>query len=663
MSARTGVRGPQGPAGAPGADGAQGLIGPQGPQGPQGPAGEGGGGTSNVTSIFDYGVAGDGVTYDSDALQAYLDATSLRGGDILGMNSVTELPAKGDARWSKGSAPQRAAFVGRYRLDKPLLVRNSQTVIRGCGPLKAVLEPATPFPAIFVCGPQTTYTATALATGSGTSLQLGPSTWGQSIEFYDYAGNRGLLHGLSNFTFECFIKLRSGPAAGTILAASSGIRAYSEAGKQAFELGFLTGNNNKPHAKLQLRSGGTGTGAQYFVQGATDLTVGQIHHLRFVFNGALGWIRIYLDGVQIGTTTVPVGSTIYQTYAETFMLGKLSGHFPDVNPAAYGPECDVDSVSLWSIARNTANFSPPTAKTTYTYPSTPAGLIQLYNFDVAHGPFTKVRLPASIDTVGIGSWAEVKRSSSIDAWVYNVLIENLWFVGGSHCVLANNALFVKLRDLTCQNPAQVALFLRENSYGNVVERIHFAGNNRGSLWMTIASGVSVARDLQINGGAFQVLFAGNQLSHRLENVELAIGYSNVHCGLLVKDLTGGSGGFAFTGSNLQLYDEGAAPSYDDFFCSLCIAQIRSSRVDGVSSFYQRSRPSSAPVIWYDGGGTHRLDGVILEPWEGTGTGGHQIGFMGTPTSVAVAAGVKNPSVQGSVPLVLVGDAAKITEVP
>jgi hypothetical protein len=109
-------------------------------------------------------------------------------------------------------------------------------------------------------------------------------------------------------------------------------------------------------------------GAEIALTSTTTITDGVYHHVELVLSPSGG--KFFIDGVLVAsnaTTMTGAGAV----YTDTFGIRTFAGN-------AYNWDIgDVDEVVIWSTARHSANFTPPTVAT----PDNSAGLVALWHLD------------------------------------------------------------------------------------------------------------------------------------------------------------------------------------------------------------------------------------------------------------------------------------------
>ena len=121
------------------------------------------------------------------------------------------------------------------------------------------------------------------------------------------------------------------------------------------------------------------------------VTTGVWHHVALTVNAtaAGGTAYLFLDGTSVTSAAIPAaalsnmqgalagtltGAFITASSLNVLSLGNFLVSSPPANPFAPGL---IDAVAIWSTARYTSPFTPPTAP----YVGTETGLLSLYNLD------------------------------------------------------------------------------------------------------------------------------------------------------------------------------------------------------------------------------------------------------------------------------------------
>jgi hypothetical protein len=149
------------------------------------------------------------------------------------------------------------------------------------------------------------------------------------------------------WTAECFFKIASAPASFAGIFTCGALNTW------------LTVNSA---GKLFLNTSFTS------LTGTTNVCDNAWHHVRLVMNGDLG-MQLYLGGVLEATTSTGYAPDATATTSQ-FTLGGL--HFGSNNFTG-----SLDEFAVWTIAKNTSGFTPPSAP----YTGTETGLYALYHLD------------------------------------------------------------------------------------------------------------------------------------------------------------------------------------------------------------------------------------------------------------------------------------------
>jgi len=309
----------------------------------------------NVNGIFNvkaFGAKGDGITDDSGAIQAAIDAACAVNTGSDGAGNYTNVA--GQVLFP--SAP--------YYLLNPLWMNCSGLQLIGTGRYSSVLEPAYDFGktiAVVGTGYQGLPTVASLVTGPGNAADFTVSQSNYYLNLREWGGRFGPLgtpdglnlNGLSAFTIEAYIK---DVTAGDGIIVSSG-SVPSSAGFAAASLLRINGGNLDAYL--------TTTTGSHDDTGAA-VAVGTIQYVALTYDGAT--LRLY-DCAPGASSCAPEASvaatgTIVQDPTEDVDIGRWGGQsWPNGSAEEGAIKGYIDSVRISKVARWTGTIATvPNAK-------------------------------------------------------------------------------------------------------------------------------------------------------------------------------------------------------------------------------------------------------------------------------------------------------------
>jgi len=309
----------------------------------------------NVNGIFNvkaFGAKGDGITDDSSAIQAAINAACAVNSGSDGAGNYTNV------------AGQVLLPSAAYYLLNPLWMNCSGLQLAGTGRYSSVLEPAYDFGktiAVVGTGYQGLPTVASLVTGPGNAADFTLSQSNYYLNLREWGGRFGPLgtpdglniNGLSAFTIEAFIK---------DVTAGDGIVVGS---------GSVPGSAGFAAASLLRINGGSLDAYLTTTSGAHDATgaavpLNTIKYVAMTYDGTT--LRLY-DCTPGATSCAPDASvaatgTIVQDPTEDVDIGRWAGQsWPNGSSEENAIKGYIDSVRISKIARWTGTIANvPNAK-------------------------------------------------------------------------------------------------------------------------------------------------------------------------------------------------------------------------------------------------------------------------------------------------------------
>jgi len=304
-------------------------------------------------NVRDFGAVPDDTNDDWGAIQAAINAASA------------------------GNGPYGTVYIprGTYYVSKPLHItkgikfygagRGSTTITGYSADQGAVLVVSPPTSLGYNGIP----TGPSLATGAGNSMYL-DGTYNYELNLREAGAVE--LDGRSSVTLELFYKPNFSVSAGQFNIISSS--------------GSVTGPDGSNAISLQHTDNDSITGivcvggAMRILQTPSNtVSIGNVYHLALTYDGSM--VRLFVNGVLKASQAAT--GTINQKVAEDFVIGPKVGGFMETTFYNQMAKGWVDSVRISATARYTANFTAPTAKSSFDGNT----LFQL-NFDNNYDEFT-----------------------------------------------------------------------------------------------------------------------------------------------------------------------------------------------------------------------------------------------------------------------------------
>jgi len=513
-----------------------------------------------------YGAKGDGLTDDTAAIQAALNAACALGAAV-GSSETLLFPA----------GTYATSFPILSNCGTPVLFRgeseNTAVIKAVSGALfPIVMHDGKGYLANMITAAGGSLTGTSLASGPGSSLVWGASSQ-QFYDLEDAANGVGpySLSGAGAFSIEGFLNYAGGAPGDIYIAQSNGddLNLPNNA-SSAMQLFLVPGSPNKIAGCITTSvTGFTCTSA------GGSITAGTTYEFEWSYDGSN--LRVF-EGLPGGTTTlagsVAATGTIVQKPSEVFALGDggsgliMTGENLQTNAHWIG---QLDSIRLSTVARHAATYTAPTAKF-----ASDGSTVLLLNNENQKDIFVQASYVGGLGAVGVGPpvWMPLHSNALAGGNTHGGFF-NLSMSGGSYSVLAIGALYTTFDHVNAGGAAHYGIKMFNNCYGPRFEHLTVVANPFAESGLTLSDNSGLAQLTWIfqtgsyygmqmvdAGGTYSMLFlnpgssqvagmdiASTDLFHSYSIHELAIDFESGGSQVPVK--LWGSGNYQFYGGDFQ----------------------------------------------------------------------------------------------------------------
>lgn len=402
-----------------------------------------------------YGAVGDGLTDDTAAIQAALNAAPA--------NSQVVIPE------------------GSYKTSKPVYFGSSTRVhLRGDSVRSSMLSPtAFAGPAVYMRATETPNATGAPLVGStGYSLYF-PSTAGNAWVGLDLRETGQVeMHGWTAFCIEGYWKPEANDGVfiasnGKVMRGDTGVAGAS--GDRAIYI-YRSGTQIVIDCCLS-------TGYFTLFTGG-NIANGATAHIAVNYNGAK--LECFLNGVSVGS--VAKTGTVVQKKWESMVLGATFTGMLNTELLAGGPNGWVDQIHISSQSRYTANFTPPTTRN-----DNRGGDALWLGCEETYGPFIvggihsgwKAYLPTQYNNLNTTS---------------RLAVSDITIASPTTGIHASGVTDLSIDNIRVTAAAVGALHSNNNSFFSFMRRLDLqtASNSRYGLAVTVASGVLHVDDVKMS---------------------------------------------------------------------------------------------------------------------------------------------------------------------
>lgn len=363
------------------------------------------------------------------------------------------------------AAKQRRVRIprGRYRLDRPIIIRRSDTEVHGDGRGSTYIEPT-------YCGPTFTIAATpdhfllakdisydggVAAKFTGSNLNRDASRY---IELREY-GDGLELDGLAEFTIEAIVKIDPGMTGIRSLIDSNGTRGSADPNGRAFAIIYSSEDRG---IQFQFT---TSTGFVGNINLASAWEEDVWHQLEVNFGE--GFIRVFIDGVS-RYPPVAITGTLVQRDWESVCLGLGLPSTMGEGFQTYPIDGQIASLRFSDKVRHTEDYEVTNARF-----SEDTNTLWTCDFTEYYDIFVKARSRSSHETTNLqDTWLPTMHYTSSNFLPGAVVLRDMYICAHFGVgVVLDFAVEAKIEN--CQIQAgKSGILARNNSYLAVYRNLH-----------------------------------------------------------------------------------------------------------------------------------------------------------------------------------------------